>query len=118
MMLTGFMCYPQLIYILLQEQVQRLNLEAKVVKLEEENQDLKQNREKASKQLQNFADKFYLATEDIRLDGIGSLSPSPYPSLAELRTVSRRNSAASSVSTYSRDSVGSRYSGISMTSQS
>ena len=93
-------------------------MEAKVIKLEEENQELKQNREKASKQLQSFADKFYVATEDIRLDGIGSLSPSPYPSVTELRTVSRRNSACSSGSIYSRDSAGSRYSSISVTSQS
>lgn len=93
-------------------------MEAKVVKLEEENQDLKQNRERASKQLQSFADKFYVATEDVRLNAFKSSSPSPYPSLAELRTVSRRNSASSVGSVYSRDSTGSRYSALSVTSQS
>lgn len=99
---------------MLQEQVQRLIFEAKVVKLEEENQELKENRNKASKQLQSFADKFYLATEDITLNIISSQSPSP----ELIRTMSRRNSVSSNESYCSRDSTGLRSSDISVTSQS
>lgn len=101
-------------YSFIQEQLQRLHLEAKVVKLEEENQELKQSRGLASKQLQEFADRFYAATESTK---IGSLSASPHPSVSELRmsaTPSRRDSMSSVGSLYSRDSIGSRYSGISI----
>ena len=91
------------------------------MKLEEENQALKQNRELAQTQLQDFADLFYAATEGIRL-GSGSISPVPRLSVVEMRmkgsiTPSRRDSASSGVSIFSRDSVGSRLSGISISSQ-
>lgn len=80
-----------------------------MIKLEEENQDLKHNRGLASRQLQEFADRFYAATER---------TPSPSTSVCDLRvrgsrTPSKRDSVSSVGSIYSRDSVGSRYSGIS-----
>lgn len=72
--------------------------------------DLKENRGLASKQLQEFADSFYAATEK---------TTSPRPSVGEMRmrgftTLSKRDSVSSTGSLYSRDSVGSRYSSISL----
>lgn len=82
------------------EQVQRLALEAKVVKLEKDNEQLKSVRAQAGKQLQSFAEIFYSETETIKLR---STNPSPHPSTAELRR-SRTDSLSSSGSRYSRAS--------------
>lgn len=83
------------------EQRQRLVLEAKVVKLEKDNEQLKSVRVQAGKQLQGFAEIFYAETESIKLRG--SCNPSPHPSLAELRR-SRTDSLSSSSSGNSRGS--------------
>lgn len=85
-----------------QEQEQRLNLEASVLKLEKENVSLKMAQSKAHKQLQDFADKFYAETEGISTTN--SHPSSPQSSMAELMTLSRTNSASSNVSGYSKNS--------------
>ena len=97
----------------LQEQLQRLTLEAKVVKLEEDNQKLKTGRETAGQQLQDFAEKFFAVSDAISIKGSPAPSPrpSPYPSLADLNLFARRGSRDSVSS--SRSSL-SRLSGISL----
>lgn len=99
----------------LQEQIQRLTLEAKVVKLEEDNQKLIARREMAGQQLQDFAEKFFAASDAISIKGSPAPSPrpSPYPSLTDLNILMRRGSRADSVSS-SRRSSQSRLSGISL----
>ena len=89
--------------------MQRLSLEAKVVKLEKDNEHLKATRAQAGLQLQNFAEIFYSETETIKL--CGSATTSPHPSLAELRRRSRTDSLSSNSSLHSR---GSRFSGASL----
>ena len=82
------------------EQVQRLALEAKVVKLEKDNEQLMAVRAQAGKQLQSFAELFYAETETIKLR---SCNPSPHPSMKELR-ISRTNSLSSNGSRHSSSS--------------
>ena len=93
-------CTLNNVLLLLQEQVQRLTLEAKVVKLEKENESLKLAQSKAQSQLQVFADKFYAETERISI--AGSHPSSPQSSFGELRTLSRTNSVSSNVSVHSK----------------
>lgn len=94
-------------------------MEAKVVKLEKDNENLKATRAKAGQQLQNFAEIFYNATETVKVTG--STNNSPHPSLGELRQLSRvraegdllscrsrTDSLSSSESSQSRNSRNSR----------
>ena len=83
------------------EQVQRLALETKVVKLEKDNEQLKSVRAQAGKQLQSFAEIFYAETETIK---VRSCTSSPRPSMTELRLRSRTDSLSSSGSRFSRGS--------------
>ena len=85
---------------LIQEQLQRLALEAKVVKLEKDNEQLKSVQNHAGKQLQSFAEMFYAETESIKL--IGSCNPSPHTSETELK---RKKSTTESL--FSRSSSNS-----------
>ena len=91
----------------LQEQLQRLTLEAKVIKLEEANEKLKDTRTNAHSQLKDFADKFYAMDS-------GSPVPSPHPSVTELRFRSRTDSVSSSGSSRSSKVSSYRLSGISI----
>lgn len=75
-------------------------MEAKIIKLEKENESLKLAQTKAHKQLKMFADKFYADTEGISVSG--SHPPSPQSSAAELLTLSRTDSASSNASMHSK----------------
>ena len=77
-----------------------MNLEAKVVRLEKENELLKSAQSMAHKQLQLFADKFYAETEGISI--VESHPPSPQSSLVELQMLSRTDSVSSNVSVHSK----------------
>lgn len=98
------------------EQVQRLALEAKVVKLERDNEQLKASRTRAGLQLHNFAERFYSETETIKIGG--SCNTSPHPSIAELHRRSRTDSLSSNSSQHSSNSSQhsrhSRFSHVSM----
>ena len=89
--------------------MQRLALEAKVVKLERDNEQLKSSRAQAGLQLQNFAERFYSETETIKIGG--SCNTSPHPSIVELHRRSRTDSLSSNGSQHSRNS---RFSHVSM----
>ena len=68
-----------------QERTQKLHLEAKVVRLEEENKVLQQSRAKAGQQLHNFAERFYSATDAVKAQTVPTVTPSesPHQSLVE-----------------------------------
>ena len=78
-------------------------MEAKIVKLEKDNEKLKNRKEKAGQQLQEFSEKFFAMTDEaIKVSPVAS----PFPSLKNLH---RRDSVCSSNSSQS-----SRLSAISL----
>lgn len=71
-----------------------------MVRLEKENESLKIAQNKAHKQLQEFADKFYAETEGVSV--ANSHPSSPQSSMTELMTLSRTDSVSSNVSGHSK----------------
>ena len=80
------LCYSQ-------ERTQKLQLEAKLVRLEEENEVLQQSRAKAGQQLHNFAEMFYRATDAVKAQTVSTVTPSesPHHSLIELERTERQS---------------------------
>lgn len=98
----NYVCKCVMMYSLCsQERTQKLQLEAKVVRLEEENKVLQQSRVKAGQQLHSFAEMFYSTTDAVKVQTVSAVTPSgsPRQSVIEIgRTESESSYRMSTIS--------------------